>query len=75
MPKLHEVATGRRAVITRVSGSPRFVSRVSSIGLTEGCRMEIMQNVRKRPVLVFARDSAIALDRDDCAHIEVEVMA
>lgn len=35
--------------------------------------MTIMQNFKKRPMLVYARDSAIALDRADCDHIEVEV--
>ncbi len=32
-----------------------------------------MQNRKKRPVLVYARDSAIALDRSDCNFIDVKV--
>lgn len=56
-------------------GTARFISRVTSIGLTEGYVLQVVQNVRKRPVLVNARDSAIAIDRDDCTHIDVEVIS
>ena len=31
------------------------------------------QNVRKRPVLVYGRDSVIAVDAEDCARIDVQV--
>lgn len=71
--KLSAVQTGQRARITRVTGTDRFVARVTSIGLTQGCRLQVVQNVKRRPVLVYARDSSIAIDRDDCEHIEVEV--
>lgn len=73
MATLDEVKTGVRAVITEVRGDGRFVSRVTSVGLTQGCELEVLQNVKSRPVLVFARDSAIALDRGDCGRIFVEV--
>lgn len=56
-----------------VTGDARFVSRVTAVGLTEGCHIEVLQNVRKRPVLVYVRDSAVAIDRGDCELIDVEV--
>ena len=74
MAKLNEIETGSRARIVSVAGDGRFVSRVTAIGLTEGCVVEVVQNVRKRPVLLYARDSSIALDRGDCEHIEAEVI-
>mgnify|MGYP001781999014 CR=1 FL=1 len=70
---LDAASTGQRLRIRSISGDTRFVSRITAIGLTEGCAVEVLQNVRSRPVLVFARDSTIAVDRDDCAHIGVEV--
>ena len=54
------------------TGSSR-ASRPS--GLTEGCAVEVLQNVKNRPVLVHVRDSDVALDRGDCMRIEVEVVA
>lgn len=73
--RLCDVATGLSARIASVSGDDRFVSRVAAIGLTEGCAVEVLQNVKNRPVLVHVRDSDVALDRDDCMRIEVEVVA
>lgn len=75
MQKLCDLENGKRALIKGVTGDARFLSRVTSVGLTAGCRIEVLQNVRKRPVLVFARDSAIAVDRADSERIEVEVVA
>ena len=51
---------------------PPVVS-VTSIGLTVGCEVQVLQNVRKRPVLVYGRDSVIAVDAEDCARIDVQV--
>lgn len=63
---------GRKYVITRIIGDSRFLSRITSIGLTEGCPLTVLQNRRKRPLLVYARDSMLALDRGDCENVEVE---
>ena len=73
--KLSEMETGRKGTIAFVSGTDRFVSRVTAIGLTEGCRIEIVQNAKRRPLLVFERDSVVALDRTDCKNIEVDVLS
>ncbi|WP_270297016.1 FeoA family protein [Eggerthella sinensis] len=72
MAKLNETAAGDAVVISGVRGDARFVSRVTSIGLTEGCEVRVLQNVRKRPLLVYGRDSIIALDAGDCERIDVE---
>ena len=73
--KLSEMETGRKGTIASVSATDRFVSRVTAIGLTEGCRIEIVQNAKRRPLLVFERDSVVALDRADCKNIEVDVLS
>ena len=73
MIKLADVETGQRAVVRKIHGDTRFTSRITSIGLTDGCSIEMVQNRKKRPVLIAARDSVIAIDRGDSAHIEVEV--
>lgn len=70
--KLSELKTGGTGTVTRVAGDARFVSRVRSIGITEGCPIEVVQNVKKRPILLFERDSLMAIDRKDCDLIDVE---
>ena len=50
--KLSELKTGGMGTVTRVAGEARFVSRVTSIGITEGCPIEVVQNAKKRPILV-----------------------
>ena len=70
--KLSELKTGGTGTVTRVAGDARFVSRVTSIGITEGCPIEVVQNVMKRPILLFERDSLMAIDRKDCDLIDVE---
>ena len=70
--KLSELKTGGTGTVTRVAGDARFVSRVTSIGITEGCPIEVVQNVKKRPILLFERDSLMAIGREDCDLIDVE---
>lgn len=70
--KLSELKTGGTGTVTRVAGDARFVSRVTSIGITEGCPIEVVQNVKKRPILLFEHDSLMAIDRKDCDLIDVE---
>lgn len=70
--KLSELKTGGTGTVTRVAGDARFISRVTSIGITEGCPIEVVQNVKKRPILLFERDSLMAIDRKDCDLIDVE---
>ncbi|MCI8424069.1 MAG: ferrous iron transport protein A [Adlercreutzia sp.] len=72
---LAEAEPGMFYTVARLGGERRFLSRITAVGLTEGCRLKVLQNRRKRPVLVHARDSVLALDRDDCARIDVEVAA
>lgn len=74
LTKLHEIGAGQSARVCRLEGDARFLSRVTAIGLTQGSTVHVLQNARKRPVLVYLRDSSVAFDRGDCEHIEVEVL-
>jgi ferrous iron transport protein A len=69
---LSEVKENREAVVTAVNGDTRFVTRITSIGLTPGCKVSVIKNDKKRPVLVYSRDTMIALNRNECTGIEVE---
>ena len=69
--KLSELKESQEAVIAKLNGDTRFISRITSIGLTPGCRLQMIKNDRNRPILVYSRDTMIALNRKECSGIEV----
>ena len=73
MKKLSELEKDAEGVISTVNGDARFVSWITSIGLTPGCKVTVIKNEKNRPVLVYSRDTMIALNRLECDQIEVEV--
>ena len=73
MKKHSELEKDAEDVISTVNGDARFVSRITSIGLTPGCKVTVIKNEKNRPVLVYSRDTMIALNRLECDQIEVEV--
>ncbi|MCR5824142.1 MAG: ferrous iron transport protein A [Lachnospiraceae bacterium] len=72
MKKLSELEKDAEGVITSINGDRRFISRVTSIGLTPGCMVRIIKNEKNRPLLVYSRDTMIALNRKECNLIEVD---
>ena len=66
MKKISELKKDSKAVIASINGDSRFVSRITSIGLTPGCSISIIKNEKRRPLLVYSRDTMIALDRNYC---------
>ncbi|MBR6336597.1 MAG: ferrous iron transport protein A [Ruminococcus sp.] len=70
--KLGELKESAKAVISGLNGDTRFIGRITSIGLTPGCRVSIIKNDKNRPVLIYSRDTMIALNRKECEGIEVE---
>lgn len=72
MKKLSEMKQGETAIISSVNGDARYVGRITSIGLTPGCRVSIIKNEKNRPLIVFARDTMIALNEKESSNIEVE---
>ena len=43
----------------RSDGDRRYLSRITSIGLTPGCNIEVLKNVKNRPLLIYGRDTMI----------------
>lgn len=71
MKKLSDAKPGENGLITRITGDERFLGRVTSMGLTIGCPIEVLQNEKKQPVLIFGRDTMIALNRKECEKIMI----
>ncbi len=72
MKKLSELKKDAVGVIAAVDGDSRFISRITSIGLTPGCPVTVIKNEKNRPLLVYTRDTMIALNRAECGMIKVE---
>ena len=69
--KLGEIEENRSAVVASLNGDSRFIGRITSIGLTPGCKLTVLKNDKNRPILVYSRDTMIALNRKECEGIEV----
>ena len=71
MKKLSEAKNGETGVISAICGDTP-VSEPSHIHRTHHrCPVTVLQNERKRPILIFSRDSMIALDRGECDNIQM----
>ena len=68
---LGELKENDEAVVSSLKGDTRFIGRITSIGLTPGCRVNVIKNDKNRPMLLYSRDTMIAVDRRECAGIEV----
>ena len=71
MKKLIDLQTNESGKIAAINGDSRFVSRITSIGLTPGCKVSVVKNDKHRPLLVYSRDTMIALNRNECDSIEI----
>ena len=70
--KLTETKPDSFGVIRRVGGDAHLAKRITSIGLTEGTSFQTIRNDRKMPVLIYLRETLIAVNRADAERIEVE---
>ena len=75
MQKLSELPEGAKDRIAEIQGNPHFQSRITSIGLTVGSQIEVIQNPRRQPVLVYGRDTMLAINKMESDKIMVEVTA
>ena len=71
--KLTDTKPEQKGVIAAIAGDPHFISRITSIGVTESTSFQTVKNDRKMPVLIYLRETLIALNRKDAERIEVSV--
>jgi len=68
---LADLGQNQKVTVQSIAGDEHFKSRITSIGVTEGAGIQMVRNDKKMPVLIFVRQSLIALNRDDAKKIEV----
>lgn len=73
MTALNEVKAGKQGRVLSVDGRTDFQRRITAVGVTPGSSFSVVQNERKYPVLLNIRSTLLAVDREDCANIMVEV--
>ena len=66
---LSEAIPGKRYSILKIKDEARLVNRLSSMGLMYGSQIEICQNHKKQPVLIFVRDTLVAIGRKESEKI------
>ena len=70
--KLTETIPDQQGVIRKIAGDAHLVSRITAIGITEGTKFQTVRNDRKMPVLIYLRETLIAVNRTDAEGIEVD---
>ena len=70
--RLTEMKPNQNGLIQKISGDAHFLNRITAIGVTEGTEFQTVRNDKKMPVLVYLRETLIAINRADAERIEVE---
>lgn len=68
---LSEAIPGQSYYVREIKDEIRLNNRLSSMGILTGTRIEICQNHKKQPVLLFARDTLVAIGREECSKIMI----
>lgn len=68
---LSEATPGKSCIVKKIKEEDRLVNRLSSMGIMCGSRLKICLNNRKQPVLVFVRDTLVAIGRGESEKIIV----
>ena len=63
---LSEAIPGNSYFIREIRDEIRLTNRLSSMGILAGTRIEVCQNHKKQPVLLFASDTLVAIGRTEC---------
>ena len=72
--KLTQTRPDQHGVIQRIGGDEHFLNRITAIGVTEGTSYQTVRNDKKMPVLVYLRETLIAINRADAERIEVKTI-
>ena len=62
---------GNSYFIREIRDEIRLTNRLSSMGILAGTRIEVCQNHKKQPVLLFASDTLVAIGSTECTKIVI----
>ncbi len=70
--KLTDASEGYKGRVISMDGDSHMISRAISIGIVPGGIVKVFKNRSHQPILIYSRDTMIALNREDAAKIIVE---
>ena len=73
MCTLNELKTGQKGIVYSLNGGEQFVSRITAMGFTPQTPLVIVSGRNRGPLIVYLRDTAVALGRGEAAKITVLV--
>ncbi len=73
MQNLSHAVEGQYYTVKGLHGDTRFISRITSVGITIGAAVKVIRNAKRMPILIYARDTMLAVDKKEAVQIEVEV--
>ena len=68
---LSEATPGKSYYIREIKDEVRLNNRLSSMGILTGTQIEICPKHKKQPVLLFARDTLVAIGREESSKIMI----
>lgn len=69
---LSEIQTGNFVILQSIKVGRELTSRLTSLGLTPGAKVEVLQNYGHGPLIVNVRGTHVALGRGEAARLLVE---
>mgnify|MGYP001258219090 CR=1 FL=1 len=69
---LSEIAAGKEATLIGVRVGRELTSRVTSLGLTPGVVIQVLQNHGRGPIIINVRGTHVALGRGEADRLMVE---
>ena len=69
---LSEIKTGNQAILRSITVGRDLTSRLTSLGLTPGASLEMLQNYGRGPLIVSVRGTHVAIGRGEAAKLLVE---
>ncbi len=71
MAPLSTLGNGEVGVVQEITGGYGFISRISATGFTPDIEVTMVRNWKRGPVIVFLRDTQLALGRGEASKIMV----
>lgn len=68
---LSETQAEKTYIVMEIKDEARLVNRLSSMGIMCGSQIKICMNNKKQPVLVFVRDTLVAIGKSESKKIMV----
>jgi ferrous iron transport protein A len=69
---LSEITTGKEVTLTGVQVGRELTSRLTSLGLTPGVVVQVLQNHGRGPIIINVRGTHVALGRGEAEKLMVE---